>query len=242
MRHRSSVRAVLHRQQDSCRIVRRSRFSCDMLGMFADVGMALAWHAACKHAGTLHLNPEDCHPCSALTRRVPCVAAPARRRLAIAAAARPAWPARPNPSRSAWSPRCRASRRWPARPSRAACRSPSTRSTPRAACSAGASSSWCAATTKANPAKGVIAARELIFREKVAVLFGGLDTPVSMAIVPLDQPGEGALHGPLGRRHRHHQERRQPQLRLPRLGGGRDRRHRHAGLRAEDLQVRQARA
>ena len=36
-----------------------------------------------------------------------------------------------------------------------------------------------------NPAKGVVAARELIFKEKVAVLFGGLDTPVSMAIVPI---------------------------------------------------------
>ena len=35
------------------------------------------------------------------------------------------------------------------------------------------------------PAKGVIAARELIFKEKVAVLVGGLDTPVSMAIVPI---------------------------------------------------------
>src|ERR1700719_997980 len=37
---------------------------------------------------------------------------------------------------------------------------------------------------ESNPAKGVIAARELVQREKVAVLFGGLDTPVSMAIVP----------------------------------------------------------
>ncbi|ROR20981.1 amino acid/amide ABC transporter substrate-binding protein (HAAT family) [Comamonas sp. BIGb0124] len=36
-----------------------------------------------------------------------------------------------------------------------------------------------------NPAKGVSAARELIHREKVAVLFGGLDTPVATAIVPL---------------------------------------------------------
>ena len=36
-----------------------------------------------------------------------------------------------------------------------------------------------------NPAKGMAAARELIFKEKVAVLFGGLDTPVSMAIVPI---------------------------------------------------------
>ncbi|RCX01281.1 ABC transporter substrate-binding protein [Marinomonas foliarum] len=38
---------------------------------------------------------------------------------------------------------------------------------------------------ESNPSKGLLAARELIQREKVAVLFGGLDTPVSMAIVPL---------------------------------------------------------
>ncbi|MGE3066135.1 MAG: ABC transporter substrate-binding protein [Hyphomicrobiaceae bacterium] len=37
---------------------------------------------------------------------------------------------------------------------------------------------------EANPAKGLIAARELVQREKVAVLFGGLDTPVALAIVP----------------------------------------------------------
>ena len=37
---------------------------------------------------------------------------------------------------------------------------------------------------EANPAKGVIAARELVQREKVAVLIGGLDTPVALAIVP----------------------------------------------------------
>ena len=35
-----------------------------------------------------------------------------------------------------------------------------------------------------NPGKGLIAARELIQKEKVAVLFGGLQTPVSLAIVP----------------------------------------------------------
>src|SRR3954465_14874564 len=35
------------------------------------------------------------------------------------------------------------------------------------------------------PAKGVIAARELYFKEKVAVLFGGLDSPVGLAIVPI---------------------------------------------------------
>ncbi|MGI3131942.1 ABC transporter substrate-binding protein [Halopseudomonas pachastrellae] len=38
---------------------------------------------------------------------------------------------------------------------------------------------------ESNPAKGMLAARELVQREKVAVLFGGLDTPVSLAIVPL---------------------------------------------------------
>ncbi|HJZ30099.1 MAG TPA: ABC transporter substrate-binding protein [Hyphomicrobiaceae bacterium] len=37
---------------------------------------------------------------------------------------------------------------------------------------------------ESNPAKGAIAARELVQREKVAALFGGLDTPVSLAIVP----------------------------------------------------------
>ena len=38
---------------------------------------------------------------------------------------------------------------------------------------------------ESNPAKGVTAARELLYQEKVAVLFGGLDTPVARAIVPL---------------------------------------------------------
>ena len=38
---------------------------------------------------------------------------------------------------------------------------------------------------ESNPAKGMLAARELVQREKVTVLFGGLDTPVSLAIVPL---------------------------------------------------------
>jgi branched-chain amino acid transport system substrate-binding protein len=37
---------------------------------------------------------------------------------------------------------------------------------------------------ESNSAKGVIAARELVQRERVVALFGGLDTPVSMAIVP----------------------------------------------------------
>jgi len=49
---------------------------------------------------------------------------------------------------------------------------------------------------EANPAKGVVAARELIFKEKVAVLFGGLDTPVSMAIVPLANQEKVPFMGP----------------------------------------------
>jgi branched-chain amino acid transport system substrate-binding protein len=38
---------------------------------------------------------------------------------------------------------------------------------------------------ESNPAKGVTAARELFYKEKVAVVFGGIDTPVAMAITPL---------------------------------------------------------
>src|SRR5438045_517298 len=38
---------------------------------------------------------------------------------------------------------------------------------------------------ESNPAKGQIAARELIQNEKVAAMFGGIDTPVAMAIVPI---------------------------------------------------------
>jgi branched-chain amino acid transport system substrate-binding protein len=49
---------------------------------------------------------------------------------------------------------------------------------------------------EANPQKGVTAARELIYNEKVAVLFGGLDTPVSMAIVPLMNSEKKIFVGP----------------------------------------------
>ena len=38
---------------------------------------------------------------------------------------------------------------------------------------------------KSSPPKGLIAARELIFKEKVAAIFGGIDTPVALAVVPL---------------------------------------------------------
>ncbi len=38
---------------------------------------------------------------------------------------------------------------------------------------------------ESNPPKGLLAARELIFSEKVVAFFGGIDSPVSLAIVPL---------------------------------------------------------
>jgi branched-chain amino acid transport system substrate-binding protein len=47
-----------------------------------------------------------------------------------------------------------------------------------------------------NPAKGVLAARELIYKDKVAVIFGGLDTPVSMAIVPMINQQKVPFIGP----------------------------------------------
>jgi branched-chain amino acid transport system substrate-binding protein len=37
---------------------------------------------------------------------------------------------------------------------------------------------------ESNPAKGALAARELVQREKVVAFFGGIDTPVSLAIAP----------------------------------------------------------
>jgi branched-chain amino acid transport system substrate-binding protein len=46
---------------------------------------------------------------------------------------------------------------------------------------------------ESNPAKGQLAARELIDSEHCAVLFGGIDSPVSLAIVPL----ANEMHTPL---------------------------------------------
>jgi branched-chain amino acid transport system substrate-binding protein len=47
-----------------------------------------------------------------------------------------------------------------------------------------------------NPGKGLIAARELVQREKVAMLFGGLQTPVSLAIVPFVNQMKTPFMGP----------------------------------------------
>lgn len=47
-----------------------------------------------------------------------------------------------------------------------------------------------------NPGKGLTAARELFDREGVAVLFGGLQTPVSLAIVPYVNQAQKPFMGP----------------------------------------------
>ncbi len=49
---------------------------------------------------------------------------------------------------------------------------------------------------EANPGKGLSAARELVQREGVAVLFGGLQTPVSLALVPYMNQSRKPFMGP----------------------------------------------
>ena len=49
---------------------------------------------------------------------------------------------------------------------------------------------------EANPGKGLVAARELVQREDVAILFGGLQTPVSLAIVPFMNQVKKPFMGP----------------------------------------------
>ena len=92
------------------------------------------------------------------------------------------------------------------------------------------------------PPKGMTAARELIFREKVVAMFGGIDTPVALAMVPVVQQGEGDPHGRVGRRNRHHAQRRDPELRVPRLGGRRAGRRQAARLRQQEVRRQESRA
>ena len=72
------------------------------------------------------------------------------------------------------------------------------------------------------------------------MLFGGLDTPVSLAIVPIVNEEKMPFMGPWAAGTPITQERRQPELRVPRLGGRRDRRPGDAPVRAEDLQREEA--
>lgn len=68
------------------------------------------------------------------------------------------------------------------------------------------------------PTRGVIAARELIYKEKVAVLFGGLDTPVSLAIVPLANAQKTPFMGPWAAGTKITRNGASPQLRIPSFG------------------------
>lgn len=49
---------------------------------------------------------------------------------------------------------------------------------------------------ESNPGKGLVAARELVQREGVAAVLGGLDTPVSLAIVPFANEAKVPFVGP----------------------------------------------
>ncbi len=55
------------------------------------------------------------------------------------------------------------------------------------------------------------------------------------------ESGKDAVRGPLGGRHRHHKKRCESELRLSRLGSGRDCRRRDAELRTEDVSGKKAR-
>jgi branched-chain amino acid transport system substrate-binding protein len=68
---------------------------------------------------------------------------------------------------------------------------------------------------ESNPAKGLVAARELVQRENVAAFFGGLDRDRA-----LRQSVESTVHGRLGGGDADHQERRGRELRVPCLGRG----------------------
>ena len=88
---------------------------------------------------------------------------------------------------------------------------------------------------ESNPAKGVVAARELVQREKVAALFGGLDTPVSHCDRAVRERRQGAVHGRVGGRHADHAKWRAGKLRVPRFCGRRHRRCRAGRLRREEI-------
>ena len=70
---------------------------------------------------------------------------------------------------------------------------------------------------ESNPAKGVVAARELVQRENVAAFFGGLDTPVSIAIVPFANQSKVPFMGVWAAGTADHQERCGGKLCVPRL-------------------------
>ena len=90
------------------------------------------------------------------------------------------------------------------------------------------------------PPKGVVAARELIAKEKVVALFGGIDTPVALAIVPVVNKEKVPYMGGMGRRYRHHAQWRQSQFRVSRLGGRCAGRRQAARLREQEVRREEA--
>ena len=93
---------------------------------------------------------------------------------------------------------------------------------------------------ESNPAKGVVAARELVQREKVAALFGGLDTPVSIAIVPFANQAKVPFMGVWAAGTPITRNGAAGELRVPRLRG---RRHRRCGAgRLRDQEIRRQEA
>ena len=88
---------------------------------------------------------------------------------------------------------------------------------------------------ESNPAKGVVAARELVQREKVAALFGGLDTPVSLAIVPFANRAKVPFMGVWAAGTPITPQRRGRELRVPRLRRRRHRRRRAGRLRDQEI-------
>jgi len=79
----------------------------------------------------------------------------------------------------------------------------------------GRSSSWCAATTN-DPGKRRDAPRaELVYKERWRYSFA-VSTRRCLHRAGHER-AKGAVHGTLGRGHGNHQERRQPELRVPRL-------------------------
>ena len=72
-----------------------------------------------------------------------------------------------------------------------------------------------------NPAKGQTAARELIDKEGVAILFGGIDSPVSLAIVPLVNAAQVPFMGVWAAATNITRNGANPNYSLPRLGGRR---------------------
>ena len=95
---------------------------------------------------------------------------------------------------------------------------------------------------ESNPPKGLIAARELVSAEKVAAVFGGIDTPVSLAIVPMLNKEKRIYMGVWAAGTGITRNGADSELRVPRLGGRRAGRREAARLRAQEIRRQEGRA